>query len=479
MQGIGDFRSLMTQNTDLGTQKKVYVKTYGCQTNVYDSQRMVDLLEKEGFVESDSPEGADLILLNTCHIREKAAEKVYSELGRLRESKEEGARVMIGVVGCFAQAEGDELLRRAACVDFVCGPQSYHHLPRLIRQAQAGEKPMALAFATEDKFIRLSELSKARTRPQGKRRSPTAFLAIQEGCDKFCSFCVVPYTRGAELSRPVEQIVAEVRRLATEGVREITLLGQNVNAYHGKNAQGKTHDLADLLAILSEIEGIARLRYTTSHPRDMTPALIAAHRDLPRVMPFLHLPVQSGSNTVLKAMNRKHSREHYIEIVAALREARPDIALSSDFIVGFPGETDQDFEETLDLVVRIGFTGAFSFQYSSRPGTPAAERTDQVPQPIKAERLQRLQALLEAQQKAFNASFLGREVTILLEKPGQKPGQLMGRTPWAQAVHVDSEADGAAGALERRLGHLLPVQITALGHYTLFGVSLEGAREGT
>jgi tRNA-2-methylthio-N6-dimethylallyladenosine synthase len=425
--------------------------------NVYDSERMADILAAEGYSATEHAEDADLVLLNTCHIREKAAEKVYSEVGRLRLLKDAaqaaGRDMKIAVSGCVAQAEGEEILKRARAVDLVIGPQSYHRLPQLL---QGGARAVETDFPAESKFDHMPE--------PGTRRAPSqvsAFLTVQEGCDKFCTFCVVPYTRGAELSRPVAKIVAEAERLAARGVRDVMLLGQNVNAYHGEASGGGTWPLAKLLERLSEIEGIARLRYTTSHPRDMSDDLIAAHRDLPKLMPYLHLPVQSGSDRVLAAMNRKHDRAFYLKLVERLRAARPDLALSGDFIVGFPGESDADFEETMRLVDEVGYAGAFSFKYSPRPGTPAAG-LDQVPEPVKTERLARLQALIEAQQQRFNAGMRSLTVDVLLEKPGKHPGQLVGKSPWLQAVQVDAPAD--------RIGEIVPATIERIGTHSLFGV---------
>jgi tRNA-2-methylthio-N6-dimethylallyladenosine synthase len=431
--------------------------------NVYDSERMADILAAEGYSATEHAEDADLVLLNTCHIREKAAEKVYSEVGRLRLLKEAaqaaGRDMKIAVSGCVAQAEGEEILKRARAVDFVIGPQSYHRLPQLLK---SGARAVETDFPAESKFDHMPE--------PGTRRAPSqvsAFLTVQEGCDKFCTFCVVPYTRGAELSRPVAKIVAEAERLAARGVKDVMLLGQNVNAYHGEASDGGTWPLARLLQRLSEIEGIARLRYTTSHPRDMSDDLIAAHRDLPKLMPYLHLPVQSGSDRVLAAMNRKHDRAFYLRLVERLRAARPDLALSGDFIVGFPGESDADFEETMRLVDEVGYAGAFSFKYSPRPGTPAAG-LDQVPEPVKAERLARLQALIETQQQRFNAGMRGLTVNVLLEKPGKYPGQLVGKSPWLQAVQVDAPAE--------RIGEIVPATIERIGTHSLFG-TLSDARE--
>ncbi|RWK99640.1 tRNA (N6-isopentenyl adenosine(37)-C2)-methylthiotransferase MiaB, partial [Mesorhizobium sp.] len=384
--------------------RKVFVKTYGCQMNVYDSQRMTDALAADGYVATDAIGEADLVLLNTCHIREKAAEKVYSELGRIREMKAERARagreMLVGVAGCVAQAEGSEIIRRSPSVDLVIGPQTYHRLPHVLARVRGGEKIVETDYAIEDKFEHLPQPKRAEI----IRRGVTAFLTVQEGCDKFCTFCVVPYTRGSEVSRPVAQIVAEAERLAQAGVREVTLLGQNVNAWHGEGENAEEWGLGRLLFRLAEIPGLARLRYTTSHPRDMDDELIAAHRDLPALMPYLHLPVQSGSDRILKAMNRRHTAKDYLTLLDRIRAARSDIALSGDFIVGFPGETDADFEATMDLVRQVNYASAFSFKYSPRPGTPGAEMADHVPEAVKDERLQRLQALLLTQQQAFGAS---------------------------------------------------------------------------
>ncbi|RKF08554.1 tRNA (N6-isopentenyl adenosine(37)-C2)-methylthiotransferase MiaB [Oceaniradius stylonematis] len=417
--------------------RKVFVKTYGCQMNVYDSQRMADALARDGFVETSTPDDADMVLLNTCHIREKAAEKVYSEIGRLRQLRarrqKAGADLMIGVAGCVAQAEGREIVVRAPAVDFVIGPTTYHRLPDVVARARRGEKVVETEFAVEDKFEHLPEQQKRQVRSRGV----TAFLTVQEGCDKFCTFCVVPYTRGAEVSRPVAQIVEEARRLVDAGVREITLLGQNVNAWHGEAQDGRQWGLGELLHELARIDGLARLRYTTSHPRDMDDALIAAHRDLDMLMPYLHLPVQAGSDRVLKAMNRKHTGDDYRRLVDRIRKARPDIALSGDFIVGFPGETDADFEDTMRIVRDVSYAQAFSFKYSPRPGTPGATMDGHVEETVKSERLQRLQALLGEQQAAFMKSLEGQEIAVLLEKPGRDAGQLVGRSPWLQPVICD------------------------------------------
>jgi tRNA-2-methylthio-N6-dimethylallyladenosine synthase len=447
--------------------RKLYVKSFGCQMNVYDSHRMADTLAKEGYVETSDPAEADLVILNTCHIREKAAEKVYSELGRMRKARAEtGRENIIAVAGCVAQAEGAEIMRRAPVVDLVVGPQSYHRLPELLAKVKAGGQAVDTEFPVEDKFDHLPAPSLEATR----KRGPTAFVTVQEGCDKFCTFCVVPYTRGAELSRPVAKIVAEAERLAGQGVREITLIGQNVNAYHGDGLDGTVWSLARLLHRLADIPGVARLRYTTSHPRDMDADLIAAHRDLPALMPYLHLPVQSGSDRVLQAMNRKHGRAGYFDIIARMREARPDLALSSDFIVGFPGETDSEFEETMDLVERVGFASAYSFKYSARPGTPAADHANQVSEEVKSERLARLQAALERSKRAFDRACVGRSFGILLEKPGRYAGQLIGRSPYLQSVVV--EAPGA------RIGDVIPVTILEAGPNSLSGQPDQGAPAG-
>jgi tRNA-2-methylthio-N6-dimethylallyladenosine synthase len=433
--------------------KKLFVKTYGCQMNVYDSTRMVDVMAPHGYEPGDSPDDADLIILNTCHIREKATEKVYSELGRLRALKDEAARqgrkMLIGVAGCVAQAEGEEIARRAPTVDLVFGPQTYHRLPELVvraldRSLSGGAGVVDTDFPAEAKFDHLPEES----RSQGA----AAFLSVQEGCDKFCTFCVVPYTRGAEFSRPAADVLVEARRMVAGGTVEITLLGQNVNAYHGEAATGGgTWGLGRLVRALAEIDGLERIRYTTSHPRDVDDELIAAHRDVPELMPYLHLPVQSGSDRILAAMNRKHTAEAYRRIIDRLRDARPDLAFSSDFIVGFPGETDQDFVETLRLVREVGYAQAYSFKYSARPGTPAADMGDAVPETVKTERLTALQQLIGAQQIAFNAGATGSVQSVLFERRGNRAGQLIGRGPWMQSVHAD--------APDRMLGRIVPVRI--------------------
>jgi tRNA-2-methylthio-N6-dimethylallyladenosine synthase len=441
--------------------RKLYVKSYGCQMNVYDSHRMADTLASEGFVETACPQDADLIILNTCHIREKAAAKVYSELGRMRLMKNEAARegrnVTIAVAGCVAQAEGEEIFRRAPVVDIVVGPQSYHRLPALLARAQRGDKAVDTEFPVEDKFDFLALASREAMRARGI----TAFVTVQEGCDKFCTFCVVPYTRGGEVSRPVAKIVAEVERLGDAGVREVTLLGQNVNAFHGEGPDGRPWPLGRLLERLAQIPGIARLRYMTSHPCDVDDSLIAAHRDVASVMPHLHLPVQSGSDRILAEMNRRHTRADYLRTIERLRAAQPKLAFSSDFIVGFPGETDADFRDTLSLVEKIGYVGAYSFKYSPRPGTPAAEMPEQVPEAEKSGRLRELQALIERQQTAFNQACVGRTFDVLFKKAGRKPGQLVGRSPYLQAVHAMAEPS--------LIGEIAPVTITAIGANGLFG----------
>jgi tRNA-2-methylthio-N6-dimethylallyladenosine synthase len=441
--------------------RKLYVKSFGCQMNVYDSRRMADTLAPHGYVETGAAEDADLIILNTCHIREKAAEKVYSELGRVRRLKEAAAadnrRLVIAVAGCVAQAEGEEIVRRAPAVDLVFGPQSYHRLPALLARAERNGRALDTDFAAEDKFAHLAQPSAAAIRARGA----CAFVTVQEGCDKFCTFCVVPYTRGAELSRPVASIVAEIEILATAGVREITLIGQNVNAYHGLGPDGGAWSLARLLARVGQVPGIERLRYTTSHPHDMEDDLMAAHRDLPKLMPQLHLPVQSGSDRILAAMNRRHSRRGYLNVVDRLRQACPAIALTSDFIVGFPGETEDDFAATLDLVAEVGFSGAFSFKYSPRPGTPGAEMPDQIDEAVKSDRLQRLQRAIDASQAAFNRSCVGRTLDVLLERPGRHSGQLVGRSPYLQPVQVTAPAS--------LIGEIAPVTIMEIGSNSLFG----------
>lgn len=451
---------------DGSNSRKVFIKTYGCQMNVYDSTRMSDALARDGYEPTEDMEEADLVLLNTCHIREKAAEKVYSALGRLREMKKKkaaaGKEMMIGVAGCVAQAEGEEILRRAPAVDVVIGPQTYHRLPEALRKAKEGQRIVDTEYALEDKFehLPIAETKKIRS------RGVTSFLTVQEGCDKFCTFCVVPYTRGSEVSRSVVQIVEEAQQLVEGGVREITLLGQNVNAWHGVGPNGEEWSLGDLLYRLADIPGLARLRYTTSHPRDMDDRLIEAHRDLRALMPYLHLPVQAGSDRILKAMNRRHTAAEYLALIERIRAARPDIALSGDFIVGFPGETEADFEDTLKLVEEVRYAQAFSFKYSTRPGTPGADLKDQVPEEIKAERLERLQALLLKQQQEFAESCIGKTIDLLLEKPGRMEGQLIGRSPWLQSVNVDAKAS--------QIGDIIKVRITGTGTNSLFAEFAEG-----
>ncbi|WP_038970627.1 tRNA (N6-isopentenyl adenosine(37)-C2)-methylthiotransferase MiaB [Bradyrhizobium genomosp. III] len=451
--------------------RKLHIKSYGCQMNVYDAQRMVDTLAPEGFVETASAEDADLVILNTCHIREKASEKVYSELGRLRVAKDEAARagraMQIAVAGCVAQAEGEEIVRRAPVVDVVVGPQSYHHLPELLKRAGNEGRAIETEFPAQDKFGFL-----AQPKPDAIRaRGISAFVTVQEGCDKFCTFCVVPYTRGSEVSRPVAKIVDDVKRLADNGVRELTLIGQNVNAYHGDGPDGKTWPLGRLLEHLATIPGIARLRYSTSHPRDVDDSLIAAHRDLGALMPFVHLPVQSGSDRILAAMNRKHTADDYRRGINRFRAARQDIAFSSDFIVGFPGEGEQDFLATLALVTQIGYAAAYSFKYSARPGTPAADMQETVSPAEMDQRLERLQELIDSQQSAFNKAAIGSTVDVLFERPARRDGQIVGRTAFLQPAHVMASPD--------IIGQILPVRIDSLERYSFLGelVTPRGARE--
>ena len=434
--------------------KKLFIKTYGCQMNVYDSERMAEAMGAEGYVVTASADDADMVLINTCHIREKASEKLFSDLGRLRPLKLARPDLKIGVAGCVAQAEGDEILRRAPVVDMVVGPQSYHRLPAMVRAAEAGQKSVDTDFPVEDKFDHLPD------RPSATMR-PAAFLTVQEGCDKFCAFCVVPYTRGSEVSRPADRILTEARKLVEKGVREITLLGQNVNAYHGAGEGGGDWGLAQLLRALARIDGLERLRYTTSHPNDMEDDLIAAHGDEPKLMPYLHLPVQSGSDRILKAMNRRHSAEDYLRVIERIRAARPDILLSGDFIVGFPGETDTDFAATMDLIRSVHYGMAYSFKYSARPGTPAAERAP-VHAAVGDARLQELQALITEQQRATQQSMVGRVVSVLYEKPGRMAGQMVGKSDYLHAVHV-SDPTAKPGEIKR-------VKITASSTNSLAGV---------
>ncbi|HET7409092.1 MAG TPA: tRNA (N6-isopentenyl adenosine(37)-C2)-methylthiotransferase MiaB [Paracoccaceae bacterium] len=443
--------------------RKVFIKTYGCQMNVYDSQRMGDALAKDGYEPTAAIEEADLVLLNTCHIREKAAEKIYSELGRIKLLKAEHARagkdLRVGVAGCVAQAEGGEIIRRAPVVDLVVGPQTYHRLPDALARVERGERVVETDYAVEDKFDHLPATEARQIRSRGV----TAFLTVQEGCDKFCTFCVVPYTRGAEVSRPLARIVTEARRLAAAGVREITLLGQNVNAWTGAAEGGRPIGLAHLLHELAAIPGVARLRYTTSHPRDMDDALIEAHRDLPVLMPYLHLPVQSGSDPILKAMNRRHKAADYLRLVDRIRAARSDIALSGDFIVGFPGETDADFEDTMRLVETVGYASAFSFKYSPRPGTPGADMDGHVPEEVKSERLQRLRALLREQQAAFAASLVGQTIEVLVEKPGRYEHQMVGRSAFLQPVVLSADAGPVGDLVRVRIQSAMPNSLMAEG----------------
>jgi len=436
--------------------KKLFIKTYGCQMNVYDSERMAEALSTSGYAQTDAAEDADMILLNTCHIREKAAEKIYSELGRLKILKEDRPDLKIGVAGCVAQAEGEEIVRRQPAVDLVVGPQSYHRLPELEARARTGARALDTDFPEEDKFEHLSARSKA-------KRGPTAFLTVQEGCDKFCAFCVVPYTRGTEVSRPVDRILTEARDLVERGVREVTLLGQNVNAYHGAGATGD-RTLAQLIREMAGIDGLERIRFTTSHPNDMSDDLIAAHSDCEKLMPYLHLPVQSGSNRILKAMNRKHTAESYLKLIEKIRAARPDILLSGDFIVGFPGETEADFSDTMALIEAVNYGQAYSFKYSARPGTPAAEQVE-VDGQVKTERLARLQALLSKQQKQAQQDMVGRNVTVLIEKPGRLPGQMIGKSEYLHAVHTTAQ--------ELRPGDLRQVEIVKSEANSLQGALFE------
>ena len=440
--------------------KKVFIKTYGCQMNVYDSERMADVLAPIGYAPVEAPDEADLVILNTCHIREKAAEKVYSELGRIRQHKEKNKPDMkVAVAGCVAQAEGEEIMRRAPVVDMVLGPQTYHKLPEMIaRVARGTGDVLETEFDTLEKFDQLPETRQA--------KGFSSFLTIQEGCDKFCTFCVVPYTRGAEVSRPVSQIVNEARNLASQGVREITLIGQNVDAYHAEGPDDSEWGLGELIKHVALIGGIDRLRFTTSHPRDMDDNLIKTLGEEKKLMPYLHLPIQAGSNKVLHAMNRGHTYDEYKTLIAKIRAARPDIALSGDFIVGFPGETEADFEQTMKCVEEIGYASSFSFKYSIRPGTPGASMPRQVPEDVKSERLKRLQDLLYTQQLAFNKSLIGRTLDVLVENGGREDGQLFGRSPYLQGTHFDGP--------EELVGQIVPVLITGAGRNSLTG-ELAGA----
>ncbi len=439
------------------TVSRYFVKSFGCQMNVYDSERMGDLLAADGHVASEDAKSADIVVLNTCHIRERAAEKLYSDIGRLRKPRADGSRPLIVAAGCVAQAEGAEIGRRAPDVDVIVGPLAYHRLPALIADAKNG-RAVDTDMPAVSKFAHL---------PARRHQGAAAFLTVQEGCDKFCTFCVVPYTRGGEVSRPVAELLSEAAALVASGAVEITLIGQNVNAYDGGAADGDT-TLAGLMEQLAALSGLKRIRYTTSHPRDMTQALIDAHATNPKLMPYLHLPVQSGSTRILKAMNRAHTRDSYLATLDRVRAARPDIALSGDFIVGFPGETEADFVDTLSLVEAVGYAQAYSFKYSQRPGTPAATMADQVPEAVKDERLARLQAALTAGSHAFNIASVGRHTEILLERPGRKPGQLIGKTPWLQSAVVS-----VPGA---RIGDLIPVAITAGQPNSVEAVPLEPKR---
>jgi tRNA-2-methylthio-N6-dimethylallyladenosine synthase len=439
--------------------RKVYVRTFGCQMNVYDSERMTEALSALGYAGTDALEDADLVILNTCHIREKAADKVYSDLGRIRQVKdaraEAGSDTVVAVVGCVAQAEGSEIVRRAPVVDLVVGPQSYHRLPELIARTRAENRALVeTEFPEDDKFAQLP--------PRAPSRGVTAFLTVQEGCDKFCTFCVVPYTRGMEYSRAVADVEREALALVASGVRELTLLGQNVNGYHGLGPDGRTYSLADLIRHLAQIDGLERLRYTTSHPRDMSDDLIAAHAGEKKLMPYLHLPFQSGADRILAAMNRKHTAREYVDLVGRIRAAQPDLVLSTDIIVGFPGETDEEFEETLAVFAEVGFAAAYSFKYSPRPGTPAEKLGDQIAEDVKAKRLARLQRQIERQQREFAALCVGRTLPVLFEKVGRRPGQLIGRSPYLQSVHAEAPTN--------MLGRLVPVEISSFGPNSLAGV---------
>ena len=440
--------------------KKLYIKTYGCQMNVYDSARMADTLSPLGYVETSHLDEADMVVINTCHIREKASEKVFSELGRLRKMKssrqeQENRNMTIAVAGCVAQAEGEEIARRAPWVDLIVGPQAYHTLPQLVSKLDPTSRQAVINtdFPVENKFDFLPE--------EHTPRGPAAFLSVQEGCDKFCTFCVVPYTRGAEFSRPVKGIMDEAKRLIENGSVELNLLGQNVNAWHGEAEDGQTWSFGRLLYALAELDGLKRIRYTTSHPLDMHDDLFDAHAEIPQLMPYLHLPVQSGSDRILAAMNRPHDRDTYFRIIDRLRDARPNMALSGDFIVGFPGETDRDFADTLNLIDRVNYASAYSFKYSPRPGTPAASHEDQIDEAVKSERLAGLQQLLASQQQMFNHSKLGEVMDILIERPASREGQKAGRSPWMQAVHF-SENSG-------EIGDIIPVKIVAAYQNSLAG----------
>ncbi len=432
------------------TAPKTYrVKSFGCQMNVYDGDRMGELLAEQGLTAAAEGDDADLVVLNTCHIREKAAEKVYSDIGRLK--REDGSTPLIAVAGCVAQAEGEEIMARAPSVKMVVGPQAYHRLPGMLERAKNGERVTDTDMPTETKFDAL---------PKRRRSGSSAFLTVQEGCDKFCTYCVVPYTRGAEISRPYGDLIEEAKRLVDAGAREITLLGQNVNAWTGENAKGQTVGLEGLIRELDAIPDLARIRYTTSHPNDMAQGLIDAHGDVPKLMPYLHLPVQSGSDRILRLMNRSHTVESYLAVLERVRTVRPDIALSGDFIVGFPGETEADFEDTLKLIDQVGYSAAFSFKYSPRPGTPAATMEEQISAEVMDERLKRLQALVIEKQVAFNAGSVGKIVDVLVEKRGRLDGQWLGKSPWLQSVHFMGEA---------AVGDLVRVELVQAGPNSLAG----------
>jgi tRNA-2-methylthio-N6-dimethylallyladenosine synthase len=442
--------------TKVTQQKKLYIKTWGCQMNVYDSSRMADILRPLGYAQVDEPDDADMMILNTCHIREKATDKVFSEIGRLKKHKDEkeakGGKMLMAVAGCVAQAEGDFILQRAPVIDMVFGPQTYHELPEMVLKANGNERVVNTDFPTISKFDNF---------PEEQSQGAAAFLSIQEGCDKFCTFCVVPYTRGAEYSRPVAAIIDEAKKLVDQGAKEITLLGQNVNAYHGENTDGKVWGLGRLIEALAEVKGVQQIRYTTSHPRDVDEELINAHRDIEKLAPFLHLPVQSGSDKILKAMNRKHTSDRYREIISDLRKARPDLVFSSDFIVGFPGESDQDHEDTMQLIRDVVFASAYSFKYSARPGTPAANMSNLVREDVKTERLAELQNLITEQYFEFNKSTVGQTLPVLFERRGKKEGQLQGRTPFYQAINVPAN--------ERLLGEFVDVTVTSATANALVG----------
>lgn len=442
----------MTQNA----QKKLYIKTWGCQMNAYDSSRMADILRPLGYNTVEEPDDADMIILNTCHIREKATDKVFSEIGRLKKHKDkkeaDGGKMLMAVAGCVAQAEGDFILQRAPIIDMIFGPQTYHELPEMVLKANGNERIVNTDFPVISKFDHM---------PEEQQQGAAAFLSIQEGCDKFCTFCVVPYTRGSEYSRTPEGIVEEAHRLVDNGAKEITLLGQNVNAFHGEDKAGNTWGLGRLIEAIAEIDGVQQIRYTTSHPRDVDEELIRAHGDIKKLMPFLHLPVQSGSNKMLKAMNRKHDRDFFIEVCNKLRAARPDLVFSSDFIVGFPGETDQDHEDTMDLIREVGFASAYSFKYSARPGTPAANMTNLVREDVKQKRLEELQALVNEQYLEFNKKTIGTVQPVLFERKGRHEGQLQGRTPFYQAINVPAN--------DRLIGEIVDVNVTEATANALLG----------